>query len=90
MSTGVDASMVYDTNCIVQIGKRDWERIEAFTYFLSTFSFLKSQGFIWNVFDDYGRTLFSFILKNTFLWAYFLLFSCNTFHATLCKIAMVC
>lgn len=60
------------------------------THFLSVCSFLKLQSFIWNISKDFQSILFSLYAEKILLIiAYFLLLSCNTFHAVLCQISMV-
>lgn len=68
--------------------ERNWERTE--TSYSFSFCLFFSQSFIWNISKDFQSILFSLYAEKILLTiAYFLLLSCNTFHAVLCQISMV-
>lgn len=65
ISTGIDTLMVHGANYIVQMGKRDWVKIEALTCFLSIL--FSNHRTLFELFlKTIGAHYFPFILKNIF------------------------
>lgn len=89
MSTGADTFTVHDTNCIVQM----WNGLGEIGGLLLIFYFFFSQitglcvKCFWRLLEN---IIFPLFWKISLLYiAYFLLLSCDTFHAALWKILMV-
>lgn len=89
ISIGADPLTVHDTNCIVQMWKGLGESgglLLIFYFFFSQITGLCVKRF-WRILEN---IIFPLFWKMSLLYiAYFLLLSCNTFHAALWKILMV-